>query len=201
VVTDWDEQFRKKLTLRAKMIKQILWQRSGGYWMLYSGLIYLAVGMYCIFVDNFVPVWLAQIVWISMLCLPFAIPPLGRWLNMRIDWDIKMFDFFRRKTAQEFVDDASNVYNLPKPKAVPPTPAVTPPKEEPAKIFYRLGLTDNNRVAFSMGYSEITMNHAGCQQMIDQLVFFQSQLYDETDGPEDDPDGGEPVPVPEQKAA
>lgn len=103
-----------------------------------------------------------------------------------------MFDFFRRKTAKEIVDEASNVYNLPTLKAVPNIePPV--PKEEPAKIYYRLGLTDNNRVAFSMGYSEITMNAAGCQQMIDQITFFQSQLYDEG-GPSDDPDGGLPLP-------
>lgn len=112
-----------------------------------------------------------------------------------------MFDFFRRKTAKEYMDEASNVYNLPKPKAVPPMPEVEPPKkEEPAKIFYRFGLTDNNRVAFSMGYSEVTMNKEGCQQMIDQIKFFQSQLADEDDeSPNDDPDGG--LPVPEQKAA
>lgn len=112
-----------------------------------------------------------------------------------------MFDFFRRKTAKEFVDEASNVYNLPRLKSVPPTPEVEPPKEEPAKIFYRLGLTDNNRVAFSMGYSEITMNHAGVQQMIDQLKFFQSQIPEDDDIDPDDPDGGESVPVPERKTA
>lgn len=113
-----------------------------------------------------------------------------------------MFDFFRRKTAKEYMDDASNVYNLPKPKAVPDMPEVEPPKEKDAKIFYRFGLTDNNRIAFSMGYSEITMNKEGCQQMIDQLEFFKSQLYDDDNsGP--DGDGGEPIPVPEldQKAA
>lgn len=109
-----------------------------------------------------------------------------------------MFNFFRRKTAEEQIEEANNVYNLPKPKAVPPVPEVK--KEEPAKIYYRLGLTDNNRVAFSMGYSEITMNHEGIQQMIDQLTFFQSQLYEDDTTPPD-PDGGEPVPVPEQKAA
>lgn len=105
-----------------------------------------------------------------------------------------MFDFFRRKTAKEYIEDSKdNVYTLPK--------LVEPPKKEekPATIFYRLGLTDNNRVAFSMGYSEITMNKEGVQQMIDQLEFFQSQLSDEDFTP--DPDGGESVPVPEQKAA
>ena len=115
-----------------------------------------------------------------------------------------MFDFFRRKTSKDYNEDVGNVYNLPKPKLVPPMPEVTPPKaEEPAKIFYRLGLTDNNRVAFSMGYSEITMNQAGVQQMIDQLEFFKSQLYDES--PDGGPDGGGgeplPIPLPEEKRA
>ena len=110
-----------------------------------------------------------------------------------------MFDFFRSKTAKEYLDDAKdNVYTLPK-LVEPPKPE--PKKEDPAKIFYRLGLTDNNRVAFSMGYSEITMNREGVQQMIDQLTFFQSQLYDEDDTPTPDPDGGLPLPTPEQKAA
>lgn len=102
------------------------------------------------------------------------------------------------------VKDGAEVLEFPKPKAVPKMPEVPPPppKEEPAKIFYRLGITDNNRVAFSMGYSEILMNKAGCQQMIDQIAFFQSQLHDEG-GPSDDPDGGLPLPeeVEQAKAA
>ena len=84
------------------------------------------------------------------------------------------FDFFKRKK------EPSNVIKFPEPKAVPPMPEVTPPKEEkPATIFYRFGVTDNNRVAFSMGYSEITMNKEGCQAMIDQIEFFMNQLHDE----------------------
>ena len=100
----------------------------------------------------------------------------------------------------KMVKDGADVLEFPKPKAVP---QVEPPKpkEEPAKIYYRLGLTDNNRVAFSMGYSEITMNHEGCQQLIDQIKFFQGQLQDEGNSPDDDPDGGLPIPIPEQKAA
>lgn len=107
-----------------------------------------------------------------------------------------MFDWFSKKDA--YSDSAKdNVYNLPKLSAVPEV--ALPKKEEPAKIYYRLGLTDNNRIAFSMGYTEILMTSVGCQQMIDQLEFFQSQLYDDSDGPDDD--GGESIPVPEQKAA
>lgn len=84
-----------------------------------------------------------------------------------------MFNFFRRRTAKELMDEARETYTVPEVKA----PAV--PKEEPAKIFYRLGLTDNNRVAFSMGYSEVTMNREGCQQMIDQLTFYMNQITEE----------------------
>jgi hypothetical protein len=92
-----------------------------------------------------------------------------------------MFDFLRRKTARDFMEEAREVYSgLPNPKEIPPMPEVQQPeKEEPAKIYYRFGVTDNNRVAFSMGYSEITMNKQGCQNMIDQLTFFMNQLEDE----------------------
>ena len=82
-----------------------------------------------------------------------------------------MFDFFRRRTAKEFLEEAKEKYTVPAPEP-----------EKPVTVFYRLGLTDNNRVSFSMGYTEITMNSAGVQQMIDQLVFFQSQLKEEENG-------------------
>lgn len=59
----------------------------------------------------------------------------------------------------------------------PPAPPKVPKEEH--KVFYRLGLTDTNRVAFNMGYSEVTMNRAGVQQLIDQLTFFMNQLQDE----------------------
>lgn len=90
-----------------------------------------------------------------------------------------MFDFLRRRTAKELLEEAKEKYGLPEPEKAPPMPEVNPPKEKNATIFYRFGVTDNNRVAFSMGYSEITMNKAGCQQMIDQLTFFMNQLSDE----------------------
>jgi hypothetical protein len=169
-----------------------LFERTGGHWIFYISVAYFVVGMFSIY--NGADLTWAGPLYIFFLSMPFWFPPLGRSINLDVTWDQKMFNFFRQKPAKEFVDETSNVYNLPKPKAVPPVPEVTPPKkEDPAKIFYRLGLTDNNRVAFSMGYSEILMTHAGCQQMIDQLTFFQSQLYDD-DGPNDDPDGGLPLP-------
>ena len=87
-----------------------------------------------------------------------------------------MFDFlFGRKKYKE----PSNVVPFPKPEVVPPMPKVNPPKEEPATTFYRIGLTDNNRVSFSMGYSEITMTKLGVQNLIDQLTVFMDQLGDD----------------------
>lgn len=88
-----------------------------------------------------------------------------------------MFDFFRfRKNIEN--QENSNVVKFPQPDAVP---YVEPPKEKekPATVYYRLGVTDNNRVAFNMGYSEITMNRQGVQNMIEQLTFFMNQLEDD----------------------
>ncbi len=91
-----------------------------------------------------------------------------------------MFEWFKGKGKEE-----SNVVkfptwkDIPPPKLVPPMPEVNPPKEEQSKVYYRFGITDNNRVAFQMGYTEITMNKEGCQNLIDQLTFFMNRLEDE----------------------
>ena len=175
-----------------------LFGRTSGYYLFWTGFVYFWVGMYLAF-THVAPPEYATLGFVLALSVPLWCPPVARHFNM----EPLMLDLFRRRTAKEYMDEASNVYNLPKPKLVDPAPPKPEPKEEPAKTFYRLGLTDNNRVSFQMGYSEITMNAAGCQQMIDQLEFFKGQLYDEDDNGGPDGDGGEPVPVPEkeQKAA
>ncbi len=89
-----------------------------------------------------------------------------------------MFDWFKKNKTP------SNVVPFPEPKEQPKMPYVVPPApepEKPAKIFYRFGITDNNRLAFQMGYSELTMNKQGVQNLIDQLEFFKSQLDDGTE--------------------
>jgi len=177
-----------------------LFGRTGGYYLFWTGFVYFWIGMYLAFTHAAFPE-IATALWICVLALPFVIPPIGRYFNLDVRWDMNFLSFLG---FGKMVKDGADVLEFPKPKAVPPMPEVQPPapKEEPAKVFYRLGLTDNNRVAFHMGYSEITMNKDGCQQMIDQIAFFQSQLYDEG-GPSDDPDGGLPVPeeVENKKAA
>lgn len=76
-------------------------------------------------------------------------------------------------------DDMNKV--LPFPERIPAMPKIEPPKEKPANTYYRIGLTDNNRVSFQMGYSEITMTALGVDQLIAQLEVFRNQLQGEID--------------------
>ena len=79
-------------------------------------------------------------------------------------------------------DKPDNVVEFPTSKVVPPIPYIVPPEpevEKPARVFYRLGVTDKNRVALSMGMSEITMTKAGVENLIQQLQVFRDQLQDE----------------------
>jgi hypothetical protein len=165
-----------------------LFGRTGGYYLFWTGLVYIAVCLYIIGVEPFCSVEVVQAVWILILSLPFVIPPFGRWLNMSIDWDKKMFDWFKNYRKPEgsiaedmnkVMDDMNNVVKFPEVKTPYIVPDAPEPAVTPAKILYRIGVTDQSRVAFSMGQMEITMNKKGCQQMIDQLELFMSQLEDE----------------------
>ena len=77
---------------------------------------------------------------------------------------------------EKISNDMSKVVPFPELKAVP---APEPEPEKPGRVFYRLGLTDNNRVALSMYYGELTMNGPGVQRLIDQLEFYKSQLTED----------------------
>lgn len=50
--------------------------------------------------------------------------------------------------------------------------------EPSGKTMYSVGMTDTNRVSLSMGYTEITMNAQGVQNLIDQLELFKQQIMD-----------------------
>jgi hypothetical protein len=84
-----------------------------------------------------------------------------------------MFDWFKK-------DKSSNVIPFPEKKEDYITPDL-PKEEKPAVTYYRLGITNTNRVSFQMGYSEITMNAAGIDNLIKQLEMFRDQLRDEDD--------------------
>jgi hypothetical protein len=66
-------------------------------------------------------------------------------------------------------------FPAPAPKLVEPP---EPPKKE-SKTYYTFGLTDDNRLAFTMGYTTLTMNSTGVDNLIAQLEFFKDQLHEE----------------------
>lgn len=75
-----------------------------------------------------------------------------------------MFDFFRKKTAKEFVKEAKETYNIP---TVEP---IELPKRN--QVVYKIGKTEDGKVTLSLGdYSgvTITMNNAGVDHLIRML--------------------------------
>lgn len=151
-----------------------LFERHGGYWLFWVSLVYCIVAVSCVIWYPNVSIPIVQLVWIVVLSLPLYFPPFGRWLNLDIEWDRKMFDWFNEKKYPKAAD-APEYKETVKEKA---------PKEPKAQTMYSIGLTDNNRVSLKMGYTEITMNPQGVQNLIDQLELFKKQSME--DGPQND---------------
>jgi hypothetical protein len=147
-----------------------LFGRTSGYYLFWTGFVYFWAGMYFAF-THAAPVEYATLGFMLTLSVPLLFPPVARYFNM----EPMMFDFFKKR-------DYSNVVKFPVPTVVPDTPYIEPPSPKPEpKTYYTFGLTNDNRVSFTMGYTTLTMNEVGIQQLIDQLEFFQSQLREETD--------------------
>jgi hypothetical protein len=148
-----------------------LFGRTGGYYLFWCSFIYLAIGLTCAVYYKEVRTEYIQIVWICVLALPLLVPPVARYFNM----EPVMFDLFKKNKMPK------NVVPFPSPKAVEPPKLVDPPKapEKPATTYYEIGHTTDNRVSIKMGYTTVTMNHQGVQNLIDQLALYQSQLREE----------------------
>ena len=163
-------------------LSKLLFGRTGGYYLFWSSAIYLVVGLTCALYYKEIRTEFIQMVWISVLALPFAVPPVGRYFNLDVTWDQKMLNWFKGKTAKEYLDEAkakSNVVPFPKEPEhgggdgggyLPPEP------KKPPVTFYTLGMTSENRLEFKMGYSAITMNYGGVTNLIKQLEVYQKQL-------------------------
>jgi hypothetical protein len=149
-----------------------LFGRTSGYYLFWTGFVYFWVGMYLAFTHAARPEF-ATLGFVLALSVPLWCPPVARHFNM----EPLMFDLFKRNKMPK------NVVPFPAPKSVAPTPQAEPPKEKekPPHTYYRLGLTDNNRVSFSMGYSEITMSAAGIDSMIKLLESYRDLLQKEED--------------------
>ena len=146
-----------------------LFERTGGYWLFWWSVVYFLAGMVDLFVfkTDWFP-WV-QVGWLFIIALPFVCNPLARWLNMK---ENTMFDWMKKNKMPE------NVVPFPAPRAVPDNPYIPPaPREKDPTIHYTIGHTDDNRVAFRLGYSTLMMNYQGVQSLIDQLEMYKNQLY------------------------
>jgi hypothetical protein len=79
-----------------------------------------------------------------------------------------MFDWLKK---------SSYTSKLPFPKSE--VPYIEPPKQE--QEYYSIGVTDDNRMTLKIGYTTLTMNRAGCMNLIEQLTVFMNQLPESTD--------------------
>ena len=143
-----------------------LFGRTSGYYLFWTGFVYFWVGMYLAFTHHAQPE-IATLGFVLALSVPLLCPPVARYFNM----EPVMFDFFKKR-------EYSNVVPFPEPVA---TPYIEPPapKEKDPTIHYTIGHTDDNRVAFRMGYTTLTMNYHGVQALIDQLELYKNQLHKE----------------------
>ena len=90
-----------------------------------------------------------------------------------------IFDWFKKRNY-------TNVIPFPETRTVPSIPKGDPPNQEKDPItYYSIGHTDDNRVTLRMGYTTLTMNYVGVQNLIDQLELYKDQLHKETDGQPD----------------
>ena len=161
--------------------------RTGGYWLFWTGAIYLATGLTCAVYFKQVPGEVIQLGWLLILSMPLYFPPLGRWLNMSIDWDRKMFDWIKSKTAKDYLDASkanSNVYTLPTPVATPPMPKVEPPKEEKfdsTEATYTIGKNHAGNIQLRMkleyGSASLTMAPDAVVELIEQLAVTIRKKY------------------------
>jgi len=142
-----------------------LFDRTGGHWLFWSGLLYLSVTVLVALSPYRDYTMLVELVWLVMVALPLVYNPLARWLNMK---ENHMFDLFKKNKMPKNVVP----FPAPAPKLVEPPPE---PKKPPV-TYYTLGMNSDNRLEFKMGYSAISMNYGGVTNLIEQLETFKKQL-------------------------
>lgn len=150
-----------------------LFGRTSGYYLFWTGFVYFWIGMYLAFSQSGLTEF-ATLGFLLALSVPLLCPPVARYFNM----EPLMFNLFGKKDKTP-----SNVVPFPEPKSEAPIfPDQVPYEDEkPATTYYRLGITSNSRVSFQMGYSEITMNADGINNMIKQLECFRDQILEYED--------------------
>jgi hypothetical protein len=133
--------------------------------MVTVGIVYLIGSL--ILIANHIDSTYAQAGFVVALSFPIWMPSFGRYLWMDVTWDQQLFRWFKK---EEKMPD--NVYNLPKPKLVPPMPDVAPAKTS-AQQHYSIGVDSNGNTVMtvytSTGSTTLTMNNVAVQHLIKML--------------------------------
>ena len=69
-----------------EIVKEVAFKRNAGTYLFYCSAIYFFVAMYAVFVEPTFRLEYVQVVWLVVCSLPLWIPPLARFLNMRVLW-------------------------------------------------------------------------------------------------------------------
>jgi hypothetical protein len=77
-----------------------------------------------------------------------------------------MFDWFKKPDYANVVPIFSDQVSY-----------VEPP--QPEELHYSIGITSEDRIALKIGYTTLTMNKTGCENLIEQLEVFIKQLKQE----------------------
>ena len=88
-----------------------------------------------------------------------------------------MFDWFKKS-------DYTNVLPFPEQVKTPASPYIESPTKE--ETYYSIGVTSENRISLKTGYSTLTMNRKGVENLIQQLAVFRDQLDEDHNNKEED---------------
>jgi len=148
-----------------------LFGRTGGYYLFWTGAVYLVVGLSCAFYFRNVPAEYIQSVWILVLALPFIVPPVGRYFNLDVEWDRKMFGWRKRQIAEQVAKDIDDL---------PETPEVAEVKEpedkfDASEATYTVGKNQAGNIQLRMklqygGSSTLTMAPEAVVELIELLA-------------------------------
>lgn len=69
-----------------KNLLKTLFPRSGATWLIWWTLLYTVVVLYSVFVEPVASIELIQAGWLLVCSLPLWIPPLAKFLRMKVLW-------------------------------------------------------------------------------------------------------------------
>jgi hypothetical protein len=140
-----------------------LFGRSSGYYLFWVGFVYFWVGMYFAF-TQYAHSEYATLGFVLALSVPLWCPPVARYFNM----EPVMFDLFNRR-------------EYPKLETPPTWKTEVPVPKEKDQEAYFVGKTVEGKVLLRIGYSTLTMNNLGVDQLIRMLEAAKDAEAVETD--------------------